>query len=613
MNLCYVTLLFCTCFTLCQANFEDTRCRCICPSTEFFRTHNKSPSEASSRRYYTKTKLRAEACNSQTVVKEAVTHVVDDNRLDAFLANCNCKFESRNSLLLKVVVFFVICVLFALGSYMGFLVVVDPMLKRQPRFVPYRRQADETDENIFAPSSMPASPTEDPENGSTPLEAVIESSSNSMQMRPRNSTHNMLGKVEAEQNKWMSSVEEQRRNGRVNQLGGVFINGRPLPQETRVRIVELASQGVKPCKISRNLRVSHGAVSKILNRFNETGSISPGQIGGNPRSRLTIQAVESQICVIKKENPAISAFEIRVSLIEHGICSKNNAPTVSSINRHLRSRGLKRCKEECSRESRDCSPSDDNGSGMPFKKYKCLRETSVEGEPDFAGNKSLNHSISNILGINSDENKCNGHTSTSYSSASSSLSDEENSTLPSLSSSSNQGNIANTSSTAECRRNRTSFSNEQLKVYPDSTQREKLMHDTSLDEDKIITWFSNRRARNRKVFNMGGHLMSAAKSEPFQPVGLSKPTAIHLQTAVAAPIFLSNFHAVKQSNAATVSAEPQMAAAATAFNLSAFMQKNGSKQDGSITPALTAQQTLFLLNQFRASSGPLAAPLQSTK
>lgn len=39
--------------------------------------------------------------NSQTVVKQAVMKIVDENRIDAFLANCNCKFESRNSLLLK--------------------------------------------------------------------------------------------------------------------------------------------------------------------------------------------------------------------------------------------------------------------------------------------------------------------------------------------------------------------------------------------------------------------------------------------------------------------------------------------------------------------------------
>lgn len=75
----------------------------------------------------------------------------------------------------------------------------------------------------------------------------------------------------------------------INQLGGVFVNGRPLPDYVRRRIVELAMMGVRPCDISRQLLVSHGCVSKILTRFYETGSVKPGSIGGTkPKVRWSI-------------------------------------------------------------------------------------------------------------------------------------------------------------------------------------------------------------------------------------------------------------------------------------------------------------------------------------
>ena len=99
--------------------------------------------------------------------------------------------------------------------------------------------------------------------------------------------------------------------GRVNQLGGVFINGRPLPNHIRLKIVELAAAGVRPCVISRQLRVSHGCVSKILNRYQETGSIRAGVVGG-ARPKLSLSGdIQRRIQEYRLDNHAIFSWEIR--------------------------------------------------------------------------------------------------------------------------------------------------------------------------------------------------------------------------------------------------------------------------------------------------------------
>uniref|UniRef100_T1IJM1 Paired domain-containing protein n=1 Tax=Strigamia maritima TaxID=126957 RepID=T1IJM1_STRMM len=123
----------------------------------------------------------------------------------------------------------------------------------------------------------------------------------------------------------------------INQLGGVFVNGRPLPDFIRRRIVELALMGVRPCDISRQLLVSHGCVSKILTRFYETGSIKPGAIGGS-KPKVATPAVVRKILRYKNDNPSMFAWEIRDQLLHHRHVS--GVPSVSSINRILRGNAI---------------------------------------------------------------------------------------------------------------------------------------------------------------------------------------------------------------------------------------------------------------------------------
>ncbi|RVE67317.1 hypothetical protein OJAV_G00101690 [Oryzias javanicus] len=124
-------------------------------------------------------------------------------------------------------------------------------------------------------------------------------------------------------------------HGGVNQLGGVFINGRPLPQVVRKRIVE--QQGVRPCEISRILRVTHGCISKILNRYNKTGTLQPGIMGGS-KPKVATPIVVQRILQLKHKNPSMFAWEIHDRLVLERVCDQDCVPSISSINRIIRSK-----------------------------------------------------------------------------------------------------------------------------------------------------------------------------------------------------------------------------------------------------------------------------------
>ncbi|GFY43880.1 paired box protein Pax-6 [Trichonephila inaurata madagascariensis] len=112
----------------------------------------------------------------------------------------------------------------------------------------------------------------------------------------------------------------------INQLGGVYVNGRPLPDSTRQKIVELAHSGARPCDISRILQVSNGCVSKILGRYYETGSIKPRAIGGS-KPRVATPHVVAKIADYKRECPSIFAWEIRDRLLSEAVCNNDNIPS----------------------------------------------------------------------------------------------------------------------------------------------------------------------------------------------------------------------------------------------------------------------------------------------
>ncbi|NXF56118.1 PAX4 protein, partial [Oceanites oceanicus] len=114
----------------------------------------------------------------------------------------------------------------------------------------------------------------------------------------------------------------------VNQLGGLFVNGRPLPACKRKRIIELAACGIRTSDISRSLKVSNGCVSKILGHYYRTGAVEPKAIGGS-KPRMATPEVVARIAQLKLEQPSLFAWEIRRQLHAEGICASNRTPSVS--------------------------------------------------------------------------------------------------------------------------------------------------------------------------------------------------------------------------------------------------------------------------------------------
>ncbi|XP_061718881.1 transmembrane protein 9B-like isoform X2 [Cydia pomonella] len=104
--------------------YEDKRCRCVCPSPAMVFNSTVSPQ----RKLYI-ADVPPSKCNCIEVV---LPRLVDlKGREGEYCPRCECKYQTRNTTVIKVVVITVVWLIALLLVYAGFLTCLRPLMRRK--------------------------------------------------------------------------------------------------------------------------------------------------------------------------------------------------------------------------------------------------------------------------------------------------------------------------------------------------------------------------------------------------------------------------------------------------------------------------------------------------
>ncbi|CAO1329903.1 unnamed protein product [Diamesa tonsa] len=172
-------------------SYEDKRCKCICPSINSVMNNTQEDNN----RILVIENVAPNKCDCDSVILPKWGEKIKGKEQE-FCPRCECKYENRNTSVIKVVVIIVIWIISLLCIYMLFLMCLDPLLnKRAKNQSSYQEHLNEDDEtaSVGAASSSHVLPMVNV--GRAGLSGV-----------------NVLNRVGHQQDKWKKQVIEQRKN-----------------------------------------------------------------------------------------------------------------------------------------------------------------------------------------------------------------------------------------------------------------------------------------------------------------------------------------------------------------------------------------------------------------
>ncbi|KAF7495191.1 Transmembrane protein 9 [Sarcoptes scabiei] len=178
-----------------NCQYEDVRCKCICPVPSVV----SNSTNGTTRRLYIKNVLPNQ-CNCDFVVLPQLTSDVQ-SKAKEFCPRCECKYESRDTSIIRFFVIFIIGVISFLVVYMIFLMILDPWIHKRSSLNSYK---------CFNEEVSLEEPNQSGEISEDPNSKHQMSSLQSPEASPRAS--GVLNRVGHSQTKWKRQVKEQRKN-----------------------------------------------------------------------------------------------------------------------------------------------------------------------------------------------------------------------------------------------------------------------------------------------------------------------------------------------------------------------------------------------------------------